>query len=151
MKESFQSYWIYQVDPDQDIDKDHIFWEGQKNWCNLPQDFNVTQPLRKTAPNFFGLSENQNFNRVWCMIILILPYDILFSYRLPYFQQEGWKHEIGIDSPRFCRIRKENRIKSVHFKKTVARSSVHSKLWSFSIIYQLTSKQSQLMYYQKRS
>ena len=29
-------------------------------------------------------------------------------------------------------------VKSVHFKNTVARSSVVSKLWSFSIIHQLT-------------
>ena len=39
----------------------------------------------------------------------------------------------------------------VHFKNTVARSSVLSKLWSFSIIHQLKSKQSQLMYYWKWS
>ena len=32
-------------------------------------------------------------------------------------------------------------VKSVHFKDTVARFSVLSKLWSFSIIYQLKSKQ----------
>ena len=29
-------------------------------------------------------------------------------------------------------------LKSVHFKNTVARSSVHSKIWSFSLIHQLT-------------
>ena len=40
-------------------------------------------------------------------------------------------------------------LKSVHFKNTVARSSVHSKLLSFSIIHQLTSKQSKLMLYCK--
>ena len=40
-------------------------------------------------------------------------------------------------------------LKSVHFKNTVMRSSFHSKLWPFSIMHQLTSKQSQLMYYWK--
>ena len=38
-------------------------------------------------------------------------------------------------------------LKSIHFKKTVARSSVHSKLWSFSIIHQLTLFWCQMMYY----
>ena len=42
-----------------------------------------------------------------------------------------------------------NLLKSVHFKKTVARSSVLSKLRSFLIIHQLTSKRSQLMNYWK--
>ena len=42
-------------------------------------------------------------------------------------------------------------LKSVHFKNTVTRSSFHSKLWPFSIIHQLTSKQIQLMYYWKLS
>ena len=40
-------------------------------------------------------------------------------------------------------------VKSVHFKNTVARFSVHSKLWSFSIIHQLTLFWRQLMYYWK--
>ena len=42
-------------------------------------------------------------------------------------------------------------LKSVHFKNTVARSSVLSKLWSFSIIYQLTLFWFQLMYHWKLS
>ena len=42
-------------------------------------------------------------------------------------------------------------LKSVHFKNTVTRSSVLSKLWSFSIIHQLTLFWFQLMYYRKRS
>ena len=40
-------------------------------------------------------------------------------------------------------------LKSVHIKKTVARSSFLSKLGYFSIQHQLTSKQSQLMLYWK--
>ena len=40
-------------------------------------------------------------------------------------------------------------LKSVHFKNTVARSSVLSKLWSFSIIHQLTLFWFQLMLYWK--
>ena len=39
--------------------------------------------------------------------------------------------------------------KSVHFRKTVVQSSFFSKLWSFSIQNQLTSKQCQLMSYWK--
>ena len=42
-------------------------------------------------------------------------------------------------------------LKSVHFKNTVARSSVYSKLWSFSIIHQLTLIWFQLVYYWKWS
>ena len=42
-------------------------------------------------------------------------------------------------------------LKSIHFKNTVTGSSFHSKLWPFSIIHQLTSKQSQLIYYWKWS
>ena len=42
-------------------------------------------------------------------------------------------------------------LKSVHFKNTIMHSSFDSKLWPFSIIHQLTSKQSQLMYYWKWS
>ena len=38
---------------------------------------------------------------------------------------------------------------SVHFWNTVWRSSVLSKLWSFSTWHQLKSKQNQLMYYWK--
>ena len=38
-------------------------------------------------------------------------------------------------------------ITDITVKNTVTRPSFHSKLWPFSIIHQLTSKQSQLMYY----
>ena len=40
-------------------------------------------------------------------------------------------------------------LKSVHFKKTVARSSFLSKVWYFSVQHQLTSKQSELMLFWK--
>ena len=43
------------------------------------------------------------------------------------------------------------RLKSIHFKNKVARSSVLSKLWSFPIIHQLTLFWFQLMYYWKWS
>ena len=54
-------------------------------------------------------------------------------------------------TPLTSAAKSNEKLKSVHFKNTVTRSSFHSKLWPFSIIHQLKSKQSQLNYYWKRS
>ena len=94
----------------------------------------------------FNFLPKQNRYTDWAASIVFMRGSLIFFSKILFTtngQESSNVHNFSPDNPStYFKF-----LKSVHFKNTVARSSVLSKFWSFSIINQLTLFWFQLMYY----